>query len=250
MFILYPGTLSYEPNSIKKKDCHVKSGSVRTNTSVAANGSLSVFKLLQKILDVKQMDPDKTRYKKIKTGGKNVLPIGKTLVYTDRTGRPEHVLEITTNDEWYGNKIEDFVKDCEKVGYDVDYQQGVLEGMDGEEGARFRARGTVSPVQGQAGGRANQDERGVRQRNRGDVSFGEEVSKDQRNYSLPETDLVEPTSDEWQTGPTTAEVKRMYPGLYDVTADENETRNPAQVTKTRSTYERVFYDLLNMFQRY
>ena len=39
--------------SNKGKTANVKSGSVRTNTSVAANGSLSVFRILQDALDVK-----------------------------------------------------------------------------------------------------------------------------------------------------------------------------------------------------
>lgn len=41
---------------VKEKDRHVKSGSVRTNTSVVANGSLSVFRVLQEILDVKNQN--------------------------------------------------------------------------------------------------------------------------------------------------------------------------------------------------
>ena len=38
----------------KGKTANTKSGSVRTNTSVAANGSLSLVKILQEILDVKK----------------------------------------------------------------------------------------------------------------------------------------------------------------------------------------------------
>ena len=201
------------------------------------------------------MDPDKTRYKIIKTGGKNVLPIGKTLVYTDVAGRPEHVLEITTEDLKKDNNIVQDAMDMEGEGFDVKLQQGVLQSVYGEESAHFRQSGELQKARRKNGRGANQDERTVRTGDRSDLSVqgrqrAGDVSKDQRSYSLPETDLVEPTSDEWQTGPPTAEVKRMYPGLYDVTADENETRNPAQVTKTRSTYERVFYDLLNMVQRY
>ena len=231
---------------------------MRTNTSVAANGSLSVFKLLQKILDVKQMDPDKTRYKKIKTGGKNVLPIGKTLVYTDVAGRPEHVLEITTEDLKKDNNIVQDAMDMEGEGFDVEFQQFLLQGLYGEESTHFRQSGERKETDGKIGRGANQNEGTVRTGDRSNLSNlsvqgrrrAGDVSEDQRSYSLPETDLVEPTSDEWQTGPTTAEVKRMYPGLYDAAADKNETRNATQVTKTRSTYERVFYDLLNMVQRY
>ena len=40
--------------TIKKKDCHVKSGSVRTNTSVAAKAVFPFLKILQKISVVKK----------------------------------------------------------------------------------------------------------------------------------------------------------------------------------------------------
>lgn len=67
-------------------------------------------------------------------------------------------------------------------------------------------------------------------------------SKDIR-YALPAVTPVEPTSQEWQPTIDTAEAKKRFPSLWDVTADESETRNPTQIRSTVSTYRKI-YDIL------
>ena len=62
-------------------------------------------------------------------------------------------------------------------------------------------------------------------------------------YALPAVTPVEPTSQEWQPTIDTAEAKKRFPSLWDVTADESETRNPTQIRSTVSTYRKI-YDIL------
>ena len=60
---------------------------------------------------------------------------------------------------------------------------------------------------------------------------------------FPAVTPVEPTSQEWQPTIDTAEAKKRFPSLWDVTADESETRNPTQIRSTVSTYRKI-YDIL------
>lgn len=62
-------------------------------------------------------------------------------------------------------------------------------------------------------------------------------------YSLVDVEPVKPTSDAWQPTIDTEEAKRRFPTLWDVKADESETRNPTQIRSTVSTYKKV-YDIL------
>ena len=62
-------------------------------------------------------------------------------------------------------------------------------------------------------------------------------------YALPLVPPVEPTSQEWQPTIDTAEAKKRFPSLWDVTADESESRNPTQIRSTVSTYRKI-YDIL------
>ena len=62
-------------------------------------------------------------------------------------------------------------------------------------------------------------------------------------YSLPAVFPVKPSSQEWKTTIDTAEAKKRFPTLWDVTADESQTRNPTQIRSTVSTYRKI-YDIL------
>ena len=62
-------------------------------------------------------------------------------------------------------------------------------------------------------------------------------------YSLPAVPSVKPSSQEWKTTIDTAEAKKRFPSLWDVTADESQTRNPTQIRSTVSTYRKI-YDIL------
>ena len=62
-------------------------------------------------------------------------------------------------------------------------------------------------------------------------------------YSLPAVSPVKPSSQEWKTTIDTAEAKKRFPSLWDVTADESQTRNPTQIRSTVSTYRKI-YDIL------
>lgn len=85
------------------------------------------------------------------------------------------------------------------------------------------------------------------------VAFASEQFKNANNrnptanpdirYALPAVTPVEPTSQEWQPTIDTAEAKKRFPSLWDVTADESETRNPTQIRSTVSTYRKI-YDIL------
>lgn len=64
-------------------------------------------------------------------------------------------------------------------------------------------------------------------------------------YSLQEVEPVQPKSNKWQRTIDTAEAKRRFPTLWDVTADESEVRNPTQIAETVSTYRNVYRWLQN-----
>lgn len=57
----------------------------------------------------------------------------------------------------------------------------------------------------------------------------------------PKSSVVEPTSDLWKRGPNFAEVKEMYPKLFEANPDEDTTdRHPTQIATTVSTYNQFF----------
>lgn len=68
------------------------------------------------------------------------------------------------------------------------------------------------------------------------------VSPDIR-YQLREVTPVEPSSEDWTRSLTTAEAKKRFPDLWDVSAEESDTRNPTQVKITESSYRKI-YDIL------
>lgn len=69
------------------------------------------------------------------------------------------------------------------------------------------------------------------------------IEESETRYSLPAVSPVKPSSQEWKTTIDTAEAKKRFPSLWDVTADESQTRNPTQIRSTVSTYRKI-YDIL------
>ena len=64
-----------------------------------------------------------------------------------------------------------------------------------------------------------------------------------RQYSLTMVDPVQPKSNAWQRSHTTEEVKAQFPGLWDIVADDSDTRNPTQIVGTVKSYRKI-YDAL------
>lgn len=62
-------------------------------------------------------------------------------------------------------------------------------------------------------------------------------------YSLEMVDPIQPVSEKWQRGATYDEVKAAHPTLFELAADEAETRNPTQINGTVKTYRKI-YDML------
>ena len=62
-------------------------------------------------------------------------------------------------------------------------------------------------------------------------------------YSLREVEPIQPTSDKWERTSTTSEVMARFPNLWNVAAEESETRNPTQITGTVKSYRKI-YDYL------
>ena len=67
--------------------------------------------------------------------------------------------------------------------------------------------------------------------------------KGQPRFSLDPVKPVSPSSDLWKRGSTTEEVMKVYPQLWNVAADESETRNPTQITSTVNTYRKIYETL-------
>lgn len=69
------------------------------------------------------------------------------------------------------------------------------------------------------------------------------TEESETRYSLPAVSPVKPSSQAWKPTIDTAEAKKRFPSLWDVTADESQTRNPTQIRSTVSTYRKI-YDIL------
>jgi len=59
-------------------------------------------------------------------------------------------------------------------------------------------------------------------------------------YSLRMVEPIEPTSNDWTRSVTTEEAMNIYPDLWNVSADESETRNPTQIATTTNTYRKIY----------
>ena len=62
-------------------------------------------------------------------------------------------------------------------------------------------------------------------------------------YSLKSVPAVHPESKDWRPGATFAEVKAAHPTLFELAADEADTRNPTQISGTVKSYRKI-YDAL------
>lgn len=68
-------------------------------------------------------------------------------------------------------------------------------------------------------------------------------SNGKTDYSLSLVDSVQPTTEGWQRTLTTDEVKKRFPNLWDVSAEDSDVRNPTQISGTVKSYRKV-YDYL------
>lgn len=64
-------------------------------------------------------------------------------------------------------------------------------------------------------------------------------------YSLRPVPAVQPTSEDWQRTKTTEEAQRAFPNMWNVAAEESETRNPTQIASTVGTYRNIYNILKN-----
>lgn len=83
-------------------------------------------------------------------------------------------------------------------------------------------------------------------------AFEDNISKDARTetgdgrfdlverYSLAPVPAVEPSNDSWNRTHTTEEAMEIYPDLWNVSAEESETRNPTQIASTQGTYRNIY----------
>lgn len=71
---------------------------------------------------------------------------------------------------------------------------------------------------------------------------GKARTDDGTRYSLEIVDPIQPVR-QWQRGATYDEVKAAHPTLFELAADEAETRNPTQINGTVKTYRKI-YDML------
>ena len=72
------------------------------------------------------------------------------------------------------------------------------------------------------------------------VSREANASDDDEQYSLRLVPPVRPTNQGWERTKTTDEALAVFPDMWNVAAEESETRNPTQIASTVSTYRRIF----------
>lgn len=66
---------------------------------------------------------------------------------------------------------------------------------------------------------------------------------ERKSLSLEAVEPITPTSDSWSRTIDTEEAMRRFPNLWNIAADESETRNPTQIKGTVTTYNKI-YDIL------
>ena len=59
-------------------------------------------------------------------------------------------------------------------------------------------------------------------------------------YSLSPVDPVQPSTTKWNRTKTTDEALAAFPNMWNVSAEESETRNPTQIKATVGTYRKIF----------
>ena len=125
------------------------------------------------------------------------------LVYADKYGNPEHVLEIYGENEFIKDDIHDTAIELEREGNDYEMQRILLESMYGEERAHFRDEGNSDANQGSVARGTGFDQRRMGPENRGRISTeeaegraageartdrGSDTGDNEISYSLPATD--------------------------------------------------------------
>jgi hypothetical protein len=59
-------------------------------------------------------------------------------------------------------------------------------------------------------------------------------------YSLKKVPPVKPTNADWSPGASFDQVKKAHPTLFELAADEADTRNPTQITGTVKSYRKIY----------
>lgn len=59
-------------------------------------------------------------------------------------------------------------------------------------------------------------------------------------YSLKKVPPVMPTNEDWSPGASFDQVKKAHPTLFELAADEADTRNPTQITGTVKSYRKIY----------
>lgn len=113
----------------------------------------------------------KTNHFTKRTNGGVLIDMGNLLVYTDRKGNPQHVLEVMTEDLWEENDIVQRAILLETGGYDKDEQQEILGRIFPEGSFRFRIPGDRSSDRGQNGRGSKRDVGKVRREDREEKSY-------------------------------------------------------------------------------
>ena len=113
----------------------------------------------------------KTNHFTKRTNGGVLIDMGNLLVYTDRKGNPQHVLEVMTEDLWEENDIVQRAILLETGGYDKDEQQEILGRIFPEGSFRFRIPGDRSSNRGQNGRGSKRDVGKVRREDREEQSY-------------------------------------------------------------------------------
>ena len=108
-----------------------------------------------------------------------VVDMHHALVYTDRYGEPEFVLDVQQDDLFDNNDVIQIMMICEEAGVPHESQQELLESYFGTAGARFRNVSERRSAEGEDREGTGYDARGVGQRNPGEVP-SEEIKKSLR----------------------------------------------------------------------
>lgn len=85
-----------------------------------------------------------------------------------------------------------------------------------------------------------QSQRGEAASDRNGDSEGGSSSRKRLKYSLKEVEPIKPTTSEWRPTINTDEALERFPNLWNVKAEESETRNPTQIKGTVSTYRKIY----------
>ena len=134
------------------------------------------------------------KFKSRPNGGK-IVAMDNLLVYTDRKGTPEHVLEVDDTDVWAINDIQQDMMLMEERGEDYEMQRIILESVYGEERAHFRTKGERTQTSGENRTGTGRNARSVGKGNSGEISpqkpWGtQDVLNGDRQYALRDTEYL------------------------------------------------------------